>query len=101
MFRLTCGVETETTARAQYTGPVALGGFEVVDVDGCGTVVCADGCHKGFEAVASACYDAVIELNLRPDNSVHALEGWVGRMDFEVEEMQTEDGEGNDPIRFD
>ena len=55
------------------------------------------GDHKRFQTGNSAGYDDVIFMDLQPDTGHHSTERWVRGEKLNVEVMETEDDEGNDP----
>lgn len=60
---------------------------------------CIAGDHEGFQTGYGARDDDVVFMNLQPDTGQNSVECWVGREKLNVEVMETENDEGNDPDR--
>lgn len=56
--------------------------------------------HEWFQTGNSAGDDDVIFMNLQPDTGHHSIERWVRGEKLNVEVMETENDEGNDPDPF-
>lgn len=61
---------------------------------------CVTGDHKWLQTGNSAGDDDVIFMDLQPDAGHHSTERWVRGEKLNVEVMETEDDEGNDPGPF-
>lgn len=61
---------------------------------------CVTGDHKRFQTGNGAGDDDVIFMDLHPDTGHHSIECWVRGEKLNVEVMETEDDEGNDPDPF-
>lgn len=61
---------------------------------------CITGDHERFQTGNGAGDDDIVFMDLHPDTSQHRAESWVGRKKLNVEVVETENDEGNDPVHF-
>lgn len=90
--RLVDGIKSVTAALGSH------GSFS--SVRGGMPPACITGDHEGFQTGNGAGDDDIIFMNLHPDTGQHSAECWVGREELDVEVMETDNDESNDPDHF-